>query len=247
MKDAIKGPALILVRPQMGENIGAAARAMLNFGLTDLRLVAPRDGWPNTRAEAMAAGAVSVIRAARVTESLEEAIGDLNFLLATTARPRRLSQPVLSPEEGTGHIRSMMAQGASCGVLFGPENAGLDNEALALADAFVTYPVAGDYSSVNLAQAVGIFAYAFRARTVSKPLAFEKERQPPAQRARLGALVTYLEEALEDAGFFFPPERERSMKRHLRTALTQAHWTDQQVQTLYGALKALRKIKGKKG
>src|SRR5919106_2435412 len=155
----VKAPAIVLVNPQLGENIGFAARAMANFGLTDLRLVVPRDGWPNAKAEATAAGASFVIDRASVYDSVESAIGGLNFVLATTARPREMVKPVLSPEGAAKELRRRAERGESTGVLFGPERSGLDNDTIALADAILTAPVSQAFASLSLPQAVLVVAY----------------------------------------------------------------------------------------
>lgn len=231
-------PALILVHPQLGENIGAAARVMLNFGLTDLRLVAPRDGWPNPAAEPMAAGAFEAGVAARVFETVEAAVADLTHVLATTARPRGMEKDVL---ETVGAVARLAARPGQGGVLFGAEKSGLPNDAVALADAILTYPVNPSFASLNLAQAVGVFAHAWGARGggLGKFDGAGAERAPPAARGDILRMFEHFERELERAGFFYPPEKTPLMTRNLRNALVRADWSAQEVRTFRGAIKAL--------
>jgi tRNA/rRNA methyltransferase len=217
----------------MGENIGAAARVMANFGLADLRLVAPRDGWPNEKAEAMAAGALEGPVSAAVFADLDAAIADLTYVVAATARPRHLEKPVLVPGEAAGELR---ARGAGTAVLFGAEKSGLPNEAVARADAIVTYPVDSAFPSLNLAQAVGVFAYAWATGAgPAEPLA----RPEPASKKETRDLVDHLLAELEEARFFFPPEKVEMMELNVRAAFDRAGLTSQEVSTLRGAIKAL--------
>ncbi len=165
-------PAIVLVRPQLGENIGFAARAMANFGLTDLRLVAPRDGWPNDKAHAAAAGAAFLIDQAKIYESIEDAVGELNFVLAATARPREMVKTVLAPESAARELRRRGRAAERSGILFGPERSGLDNDDIALADAIVTAPVNPEFASLSLPQAVLLFGYEWlkaRAGAIARP------------------------------------------------------------------------------
>lgn len=236
-------PAIILCEPQMGENIGTAARAMANFGLKDLRLVNPRDGWPNERAVATASRADHVINAVRVFETLEEAIADLKYVYATTARDRDLTKLVRGPEEAARAIRSLSAMGGRTGILFGRERWGLNNEEISRADEIITLPVDPTYASLNIAQAVLIIAYEWRkhgfaSETESLPWLMP-ERSPLAEKAAVTHMFAHLETALEERGFFRPPEKKAGMVNNLRAIFMKAHLTDQEVRTLRGAISAL--------
>ena len=245
--EAVNAPAVILVNPQLGENIGAACRCMLNFGLTDLRLVAPRDGWPNPAAEPMAAGAMTVLQNAKVFETTEEAIADLKFVLAATARRRELEIPVIGTEEVGATLRAYANQGTAAGILFGPEKAGLKNADVVLADAILTYPVNPAFQSLNLAQAVNIFAYIWASAEDggSPPALFQKELSSAALREDLVRMLEHLEDELEDAGFFYPPEKRALMGQNIRAPFTRAKMTAQEVQTMRGIIKALSKGRGR--
>ncbi len=235
-------PAIILVRPQMGENIGAAARAMLNFGLTDMRLVAPRDGWPNAKATAMASGAVAVLERARVSDDLAEAAGDRTFLFATTARPRDLSKPAFEPEAAMGEARRLIGAGRRVGILFGPERSGLDNDDVARANAIVTVPVNPDFPSLNLAQCVLLLGYEWRRG------GGEAGAEPPPDTAPLAdveRLAAHWEQRLETAGFFFPPEKAQHMRRVFRNLWSRMPLTRGDVQLLHGALRQLVRSAGR--
>jgi tRNA/rRNA methyltransferase len=248
---ALITPAIVLVHPQLGENIGFAARAMANFGLQDLRLVAPRDGWPNDKARAAAAVAEPVVEGATVYDSVEAAIGDLNYVLATTARPREMVKRVLSPETAASVLRERAQAGERIGVMFGPERSGLDNDALALADAILTAPVSPDFASLSLPQAVLLFAYEWlksqkpealgRVTTFDGPategLAAPETR--PATRAELFGLFEHLETALDRAGFLKPAEKRPSMVRSIRNMFHRMGATDQDVRTWRGIVSAL--------
>ena len=237
-------PAVVLVHPQMGENIGAAARAMLNFGLTDLRLVAPRDGWPNARAVTLAAGAVDVIENAQLFDTTEEAVADLNYLLSATARRREVELPVL-PTDGIGaRLRAMEAAGTRTGILFGAESSGLSNADVSLTDAILTYPVNPAFQSLNLGQAVNVFAFLYAAGE-GIPATFEPDISAVADRADLTRLFDHLEDELDAAGFFYPPEKRDLMRQNIRAPLTRARMTEQEVRTFRGIVKALAKGRGK--
>lgn len=235
---------VILSHPQLGENIGAAARAMANFGLSDLRLVAPRDGWPNKKAEAMAAGAAGVLDTARVYATAEDAIGELEFVLATTARERGTTKEVITPAEAAKRLHRAAARGEKTGLLFGNERAGLDNEEISLCDAVVTIPTA-DFASLNLGQAVLLNAYEwFRAGDVTPPARIEHgpiHRKPT--REELFQLFAHLERELEASGFLYPPEKHGTMVRAIRATLHRARLTYQEVQTLRGMIVALARGK----
>jgi tRNA/rRNA methyltransferase len=235
-------PAFILVAPQMGENIGAAARVMANFGLTDLRLVAPRDGWPNPAAETMSAGALPDVVAARVFDTVEQAIADCGVVLATTARPRGMEKPVFGTAEAVTRMRSAPVRAA---VLFGAERAGLPNEAVALADAILSFPVSPGFASLNLAQAVALVAHAIAEADAAGPPPTFAGVDAPASRAELVAMMEHFEVELDRAGFFYPPEKRAPIAQNLRNTFTRAGWTSQEVSTFRGAIKALVLGRGK--
>ncbi|MGB0750074.1 MAG: RNA methyltransferase [Magnetospiraceae bacterium] len=236
-------PAVILVKPQLGENIGMVARAMLNCGLIDLRLVAPRDGWPNANATASASGATVVLDQARVFDTTADALAGLQSVYATTARGRHMTKPVVTPRKAAAEMRLQIAAGAHCGALFGPENFGLDNDDVALADTILTVPLNPGFSSLNLAQAVLLLGYEWYQSgdvTPEKAMPFAGDAQP-AEKADLLRLFEHLEAELDDAGFLFPPEKRPTMVRNLRTILSRASLTDQEVRTLRGVIVALSK------
>ncbi len=235
-------PAIILAKPQLGENIGASARAMANFGLTDLRIVAPRDGWPNRKAEVMAAEGKAVLEAARVFETLAEALSDLQLVLATTARDRGVTKPVLTPAEGARRLRA--AGAAKTGLLFGNERAGLDNEEISLSSAVITIPTS-EFSSLNLGQAVLLTAYEwFRAGDETPPMKIEhRPLAVPATGAEMQNLFAHFEEELLASGFLYPPDKAVATVQYLRAMLHRAELTGQDVQTLRGVIVALSKGK----
>ena len=246
MTTPVLAPAIILSEPQLGENIGACARAMANFGLSDLRLVNPRDGWPNEKAEAMAAGAGSLIAAAQVFDSVAHAIGKLQLVYASTARDRTMAKPVLTPQEAARRLREAASRGVQTGLLFGNERAGLANDDVALADCIVTIPTdSTGFSSLNLGQAVLLLGYEwFRAGDETPPARIDHPGQAPASREELILLFEHLEVELEKGGFLFPPGNRPGMIRNLRSILHRAELTDQEVRTLRGVIVAL--TKGKK-
>lgn len=234
------GLAVILVRPQLAVNIGMCARAMANFGLSDLRLVSPREGRPlsnasQTAARAAAAGAVHVLDEAKSFDTLEAAVADLNYVFATTARERGQHKPVLAPAEAMPDAARRSALGQKLGVLFGPERTGLDNDEVALADALITFPVDPAFASLNLAQAVLLTGYEWlRASTDAKAPFTLAERSPPAPREMVLSFFDYLERELEGAGFFRPPGKQPVMRRNLRNIFHRMHLTEQDVRTLRG-------------
>ena len=239
--EAGDGPAMVLVHPQLGENIGMAARAMLNCGLGELRLVRPRTGWPNPMAEAPAAGAVAVLDAARVFDTVAEAVADLQVLYATTARPRDLVKPVVTPRRAAEEMRAHAVAGRRVGVLFGREAKGLDNDDVALADAVLSVPLNPGFASLNLAQAVFAVAYEwFQAGDATPPadLPVPKDTRP-ANKAELVALFEHLEGELDACGFLRVREKRPIMVRNLRTAIQRAHLTEQEVRTLRGVIACL--------
>lgn len=232
-------PAVILVNPQMGENIGAAARIMANFDLDDLRLVAPRDGWPNEKAEAMAADS-GVIEKARVFPDLASAIADLNRVYATTARGREMIKPVMTPREVAGEIAGFEGK---AGIVFGAERSGLANDDVAQADAIVSIPV-GSFKSLNLAQAVAVLAYeCFAVSGSFEPPQAEAE---PASKADVEALFAALETALDERGFFFPENKRSSMTRNLRNLIGRQAIYEPDVRMLHGVIKTLTRPPGKR-
>ncbi|MGH7024883.1 MAG: RNA methyltransferase [Caulobacteraceae bacterium] len=241
----MNAPCIILKDAQLAENIGAAARVMANFGLSDLRLVSPRDGWPQSRAWASASGADWPLDEAKVFDRLEDAIADLNLVLATSARPREAVLPVMSPREAAGALRAATAAGQATGVLFGGERAGLEADDIALCQGLITAPVAERFRSLNLAQSVALVAYEWRMAAAPGAPAGFTEGPPPADQDALMGLYGQLEGELDQAGFFHPPEKRPSMVRNLRVALGRARLTDQEVRTLRGVVTALSKGRGK--
>jgi tRNA/rRNA methyltransferase len=242
--DASGAPAVVLVEPQLGQNIGMAARAMLNCGLTDLRLVAPRDGWPSAPARAAASGADLVIDQARVYATAAEAVADLNLVIATTARSRDMTKRVVTPRRAAEEIRQIHAEsGARTGILFGREAKGLDNDEVALADAILNVPLNPAFSSLNLAQAVLLVGYEWRLTgldVADEDLAMPKTTRP-ADHQDLVKLFEHLEQELETCGFLQPPERAPTMVRNLRNLFGRARLTDQEVRILRGVIVALRR------
>ncbi len=234
-------PVFILVRPQMGENIGAAARAMLNFGLIRMRLVDPRDGWPNPRAVAMASGAAGrVLDQAGVFADLGGAVADCAFVFATTARGRELTKPVMTPERAMEHARALTASGQKVAVLFGPERAGLENEDVARANALISVPVNPDFPSLNLGQAVLLCAYEWIRQSSDRPAeVVELARTVFASHTEIARLGDHYEDRLEEAGFFFPPTKAAGMKLNLRNLWSRMPLTRADVQTLHGMLRQI--------
>ncbi len=256
----VAAPVVVLVRPQLAQNIGAVARVMLNFGLQTLRLVAPRDGWPNPDAWAMASGADRVLEAARVYPDVAGAVGDCSAIFATTARPRELALPTLTPWEAMSEAVALSAAGARIAFLFGPERSGLTNDDLAPARAIVTVPVNPAFPSLNLAQAVAVLVYewakqsdgALGLRTsaelmpapgdeklVAARLAQASREIIPAPAEDRARFLDRLETLLEARGFFRPPERAPVMKRNLRTMFARFAPTSAELQTLYGVVRHL--------
>ncbi len=230
-------PAVILVEPQLAENIGMTARAMANFGLSELRLVNPKNGWPKKGVREAASGATHVLDRATIFPTVAEALADLNFVLATTARERGQMKRVFSPEEGMAEVCTRPGQ--RIGVMFGRERVGLSNDEVSLADAIVTFPVSPDFPSLNLAQAVLLVGYEWRRASGRAVLPFAGEMQtPPASREALIALFAKLEAAL-DAANFYPPEKRDGIARNMRDMLHRMAMTEQDVRTFQGALKAV--------
>ena len=228
-------PVIVLVRPQLGQNIGKAARAMLNFGLTEMRLVAPRDGWPNPDAGPAASGADVVLEQAQVFDTTEAAIADCSLVFASTVRRRDLVMPVVGPEEMADRIAASPAQSA---ILFGPERSGLETEEVALANAIVTVPINPDFGSLNLAQAVILLAYeCSRRSSLAQPTA--KDAEPPAPHGELEGMVQQLNAELDAKGYFHPPSRTQATKNTLRTIFTKTGWSSREVKAVRGIVRAL--------
>jgi tRNA/rRNA methyltransferase len=230
-------PIIVLVRPQLGENIGKAARAMLNFGLTELRLVSPRDGWPNPSAGPAAAGADEVLEKAAVFETLADAVADCAHVYATTVRKRGVTKPVLTPEQAARAVHTNQGRSA---FVFGPERSGLETEDVALARAIVTVPINPEFGSLNLAQAVILLAYEWSKQVELEQPPIE-ELLPPAPQEDLEGLIGQLEEMLAPTGYYLPEKRAVATRRTLRTLLTKPGWNHLEVRTFRGVLSALRK------
>ncbi|RKQ95335.1 RNA methyltransferase [Maricaulis maris] len=235
-------PAFILHTPQLGENIGAAARVMGNFGLPELVIVDPRDGWPNDKAVTMSAGS-PVLGNARVEYRLGDAIHDRTRLYATTARPRGMEKPVMTAREAVSDMKAAIEAGETVGVMFGGEKSGLPNEAVNLADVIITLPVDRSFSSLNLAQAVAVIAYEWTAGE-GAPAEFEPVSDV-ATRQDLERMFEHFEYELDRAGFFHPPSKTPLMVQNLRNAFIRGRWTEQEVRTFRGAVKALALGRGK--
>ena len=228
-------PVIVLVRPQLGQNIGKAARAMLNFGLTEMRLVAPRDGWPNPDAGPAASGADIVLQNAKLFETTAEAIADCSLVYASTVRRRDLVMPVVDPEAMAREIHSTKGRTA---ILFGPERSGLATEDVAVANRIVTVPINPEFGSLNLAQAVILLAYEWsRGAALAQPTS--RELEPPAPMKELDGLIGQLEGDLEEVGYFFPPNRVEATKTTLRTILTKPRWSSREISALRGVIRAL--------
>lgn len=241
-KDLImEGPVVILCEPQLGQNIGMVARAMANFGLFELRLVTPRDGWPNEHARKAASGADHVIDRVKVFDSLEEAIGDLNFVFATTARPRDVIKTVRGPVEAANDMRRRHNKGERIGILFGRERWGLTNDEIVLSDEIVTFPVNPAFASLNIAQATLLMSYEWMKSADENPVeeVFAKEGEMPANKELLVGLIEHLENALDEAGYYHPPARQETMKQTVRNIFTHMQLKEQEVQTLRGVVASL--------
>ncbi|NTZ41876.1 RNA methyltransferase [Altererythrobacter sp. SALINAS58] len=235
-------PVIVLVRPQLGENIGKAARAMLNFGMVELRLVEPRDGWPNPSAGPAAAGADVVLEKAQVYQCTAEAVADCSHVYATTVRKRGVTKPVLTPEAA---IRTIASEQGRSAILFGPERSGLDMNDVALARAIITVPINPEFGSLNLAQAVILCAYEWsKTRDLSQPPL--EDHLPPAPQAELDGLIQHIEAMLEPKGYFEPEIRADVTRRTLRTVLTKPRWNHLEIRTLRGVLTTLGR-KGRRG
>ena len=240
---------MVLVDPQLGENIGMVARAMLNCALGDLRLVRPRDGWPNPAAVAAAAGADSVLAAARLFPTTAAAVADLDLVFAATARARGMIQTVVTPRQAAREMRARLAAGGRPGVLFGPEASGLENDDVALADAVLAVPLNPDFASLNLAQAVLVVAYEwFQAGAKAPARELRMNATRPATKAELIGMFEHLERELQASGFLGLAEKRPTMVRNLRNLLQRAGLTGQEVRTLRGVIASLvRRGRGRQG
>ena len=231
------GPIIILVRPQLGQNIGKAARAMLNFGLTELRLVAPRDGWPNPEAGPASSGADAVLSEAVVFATVAEAVGDCGMVYASTVRRRELVLPVVGPAEMAAEIHARQGRVA---ILFGPERSGLETEDVALAGKIVTVPINPEFGSLNLAQAVILLAYEWsRGRPLEQPTL--KDAEPPAPQFEVEGLIGQVDSALEAAGYYFPADRAKVTRLTMRTLLTKPGWSSREIRALRGMIRSIAK------
>jgi tRNA/rRNA methyltransferase len=228
-------PVIVLVRPQLGQNIGKSARAMLNFGLADLRLVDPRDGWPNPDAGPSASGADVVLEKAKVFATAPEAVADCSAVYAATVRRRDLVMPVIDPEEMAAAINSSSSRSA---ILFGPERSGLETEEVALANAIVTVPINPEFASLNLAQAVILLAYEWsKGGGLAQPPA--KEVEPHAPHGEVEGLIGQLNGELDAKGYFHPASRTQATKNTLRTIFTKTGWSSREVKAVRGIIRAL--------
>jgi tRNA/rRNA methyltransferase len=240
------GPVVVLVEPQLGENIGSAARAMANFGLARLRLVKPRQGWPNDKARMMAAGADRVLDGAELYDTLEAAIADCSFVLATTARAHDQAKPVVGPGEAVAEMAPRIAAGETVALVFGRERNGLENDEVGLADRIVTLPVNPAFASLNLAQAIVIVAYEWFKATAAGKLPFAMpDKSAPAPKQQLLAFFTALERELEKVEFFRPPDKRATMQINLRNIFSRMQPTQQDIQTLHGVIMSI--AEGRKG
>jgi tRNA/rRNA methyltransferase len=235
MSEGTDQPIIVLVRPQLGENIGKAARAMLNFGLTELRLVEPRDGWPSPAAGRAASGADEVLAGAQVYPNVAAAVADCAHVFATTVRKRGVTKPVLTPEEAA---REVIANHGRSAILFGPERSGLETEEVALANAIVTVPINPEFGSLNLAQAVILLTYEWsRGSGLAQPPV--KPGEEPATHGEVDGLIGQLDDALLAKGYFHPPSRTQATRNTIRTIFTKTGWSSREVKAVRGILRAL--------
>ncbi|MCT4558437.1 MAG: RNA methyltransferase [Pelagimonas sp.] len=233
-------PAIVLVRPQMGENIGAAARAMWNFGLDHMRIVAPRDGWPNEKAVAMSSGAGRLLDEALLTDDLPAALSDCTYVMATTARPRDLTKTVFTPEEAMREAQARIAGGQKVAILFGPERAGLENEDIAHANAIISVPVNPKFASLNLGQCVLLCSYEWmRLQTTQEGRVEAMAGTDWATGEEVEHLARHYEDRMQDAGFFFPDHKADSMKLNLRNMWSRLPLTRADVQMLHGMMRQM--------
>jgi tRNA/rRNA methyltransferase len=239
---AALAPTIVLVRPQLGENIGMAARAMLNCGLSSLHLVAPRDGWPNPKAQRAASGADVVLDKAKVFDTVGEAVADLERVVATTARNRELSQRILTPRRAAAEMRGWIGRGERVGILFGPERTGLTNDDMVQADTALSIPLNPQFSSLNIAQAVLLVAYEWAAADEDAPAERMSDHATrPATKDELLNLFEHLERALDQSGFLRNKAMRPAMVHNLRAFLQRAAMTEQEVRSFHGVIKYLAK------
>jgi tRNA/rRNA methyltransferase len=239
MPHATPQPAFVLIRPQMGENIGAAARAMWNFGLDRMRITSPRDGWPNQKAVAMASGAGRLLDEAVMCETTADAVADCTYVYATTARPRELTKPVFTPAHAMKDAAQRIANGEKVAVLFGPERAGMENDDIAKANAIISVPVNPEFASLNLAQCVLLTAYEWRQATVETVPATVSMEGDWASQQEIEKLSEHYEDRMETAGFFFPEHKAPSMKLHLRNLWSRMPLTRADIQMLHGVMRQM--------
>ncbi|MEO1293179.1 MAG: RNA methyltransferase [Pseudomonadota bacterium] len=245
LTNAIDGPAFVLVEPQMGENIGAVARAMWNFGLADLRIVNPRDGWPNPRAVAMASGATALLDAARISTTTVEACQSFSTVYATTARPREMTKAVFTPEAAARDAAERLARGEKVAILFGRERTGLENHDVVLANAIITVPTNPVFPSLNLAQCSLLMAAEFRRASqelsgqAPPDVSYETGDAALAEIEDVERLYAHLEGALTEANYFWPPDKAEPMRSSLRNLLSRTPLTEQDVRMLRGVIRAL--------
>ena len=241
------GPVIVLVEPQLGENIGMVARAMANFGLSELRLVAPRDGWPSDKARAAASKADHVIDGAIVYDTLEDALADLNFVYATTARMRDGFKPVRSPIVASKTLKAKYDAGEKVGILFGREKSGLSNEQVALADEIVTFPVNPAFASLNIAQAVLLMSYEWMKQSMESEdeTLFAATEQTPATKEQLFGFFGHLEDALDARGFFRPADKKPKMIDNLRAVWSRRALTFEEIKLLRGVISSLDRFSRK--
>ncbi|MCY7340033.1 MAG: RNA methyltransferase [Sphingomonas bacterium] len=230
-----QGPIIILVRPQLGQNIGKAARAMLNFGLTEMRLVSPRDGWPNPEAGPAASGADVVLEQAQLFDSVQDAIADCSTVYASTVRRRDLIMPTIGPEK---MARDLAGSSGRSAILFGPERSGLESDDVALATKIVTVPINPDFGSLNLAQAVILLAYEW-SRGVALAQPTVKQPEPVAPMAELEGMIGQLDQALDQAGYYYPPDKTPTTRNAIRTIMTKPGWSSRELKMVRGMIRAL--------
>lgn len=236
----MENPAIILISPQLGENIGAAARAMHNFGLRDLRLVNPRDGWPNRDAADVARNANLIIENTKIYDSVKEAVSDVNILYATTARPRDMVKTVVTPRKCATSLRQYVNSGEKCAIMFGPERTGMSNDDIILADSIVTVPVSADNTSLNLAQAVSVLCYEwFVSGDIMLEEIFVTGESGPATKLEVTMLLENLESELDKGGFFSNPDMRQRMLQNLSNIFTRNNLSQQEVKTLRGVIRSL--------
>lgn len=237
--DLRPAPAIVLVEPQLGENIGAVARAMLNFGMSDLIIVNPRDGWPNEKSVAMASGASVILDNAVIAQTTAEALAPFHHVLAMTARPRESLLPVLTPRKAADAMKVRTDRGERSAILLGPERTGLSNEDVSRADSVISIPVNPAFASLNVAQAAVVIAYEWAIADGAAPPPADLDQAPPASKEQFEGFVDQLFESLTEARYFFPEERRPILERKIKTAFARAGLTEGEVRTLRGVVKAL--------